>query len=70
LNREDRAAVRKAARLLRDDARLTFESCKGTGPWACGDCPLVDGKCSSRRSHDTRLAVAKRLMAMAGKSTA
>lgn len=70
MNRDDRAAVRKAARLLREDARATFESCRGVGSgWACGDCKKDDaGKCKAQRTHDTRLLTSKRLMAMAGRT--
>lgn len=71
MNRDERRIARKAAKLLREEARVAFESCEGNnGGWACGDCQQLRnaaGKCNAERHHDNLLLSAKALMKMAGK---
>lgn len=56
-----RALLRRAARLLDDEAKVTRESCAGNGGalWVCDDCTRQP--CAARKRHDRQVATAKEL---------
>lgn len=68
MNRDERRILRRAARMLLVDAKLTRESCEvGDRLWACGDCSDKP-RCHARRAHDAHIRTADQLKAMARKA--
>lgn len=67
MNRDDRQVVRKAASLLRAEAKVIRDSCKGAENqlFVCGNCDRTRGKCDAQRQHDAMVKTATKLLAMA-----
>lgn len=59
--------MRRAARLLNEDAQAGRESCQvGDQDWACPDCPgKRGGVCAEKEASDERRKMAASLLALA-----